>query len=163
MTDSNEYTLRWKGRQFGPYSLATIKLKLEDHEIGMSHDILYGNRWISLDEFFSALSAGAVEEPQSDPTPSFVDANQQPSLEMAAAPVATVGRPRVRLVFALLGLFLGFLGAHNFYARHWLTGLLQLILSAVTLLLGFGIIAPWLWAIVEAVVVRKDGDGREMI
>jgi hypothetical protein len=57
----------------------------------------------------------------------------------------------------------GFLGLHNYYARHWLTGLLQLLLSVATYLLGFGIIAPWLWAMVEAVVVRKDGYGLEMI
>jgi TM2 domain-containing membrane protein YozV len=67
------------------------------------------------------------------------------------------------LVYALLGVFLGFIGLHNFYARNWLTGLLQLLLSLATYLLGFGIIVPWLWALVEAVVVRKDGNGIEMI
>jgi len=71
--------------------------------------------------------------------------------------------PRRRLAFALLGVFAGFLGAHNFYARQWLTGLLQLLLSVATYLMGFGIIASWIWAMVEAVLVRKDGDGIEMV
>jgi TM2 domain-containing membrane protein YozV len=66
------------------------------------------------------------------------------------------------LVYALLGVFLGFLGLHNFYARNWLTGLLQLLLGCATYLLGFGIVVPWLWALVEAVLVRKDGKGNEM-
>ena len=66
-------------------------------------------------------------------------------------------------MYALLGIALGFTGLHNYYARHWLTGLLQLLLSIATLLLGFGVIAPWLWAMVEAVVVRKDGLGLEML
>lgn len=57
----------------------------------------------------------------------------------------------------------GFSGAHNFYARQWLTGLLQLLLSVATYLMGFGIIASWLWAMVEAVAVRRDGHGVEMI
>ena len=41
--------------------------------------------------------------------------------------------------------------------------MLQLLLSVATSLMGFGIIASWVWAMVEAVVVRKDGDGVEMI
>ena len=60
-------------------------------------------------------------------------------------------------------MFTGFLGVHNFYARQWLTGLLQLLLSIATYLMGFGIIASWLWAMVEAVFVRKDADGVDMI
>jgi TM2 domain-containing membrane protein YozV len=66
------------------------------------------------------------------------------------------------MVFAFLAIALGFVGAHNFYARQWLTGLLQLLLSIATSLMGFGIIASWLWAMVEALVVRKDGSGAEM-
>ena len=71
--------------------------------------------------------------------------------------------PRSRLVFALLAVFAGFSGAHNFYARQWMTGMLQLLLSVATSLMSFGIIASWLWAIVEAVVVRRDGNGNDMI
>ena len=72
-------------------------------------------------------------------------------------------RPRRRLVFALLAVLLGFSGAHNYYARQWLTGLLQLLLSVATFLLGFGIIASWIWALIEAVMVRRDANGEEMI
>jgi len=63
----------------------------------------------------------------------------------------------------LLAVFAGFTGAHNFYARQWMTGLLQLLLSVATSLMSFGIIASWLWAIVEALAVRRDGHGNDMI
>ena len=193
MTDSNQYTLRWRGRQFGPYSIEKINRMLEEHELGMGHEILCENKWITLGEFLSAPPANSVVPPDSLPTAPFSTASNDPSPERSPAPLEAVAsgmpsngvlRPRVvatasptaaagpatiavrptsRLIFALLGVFLGFLGVHNFYALRWLTGLLQLLLSAATYLLGFGIIAPWLWAIVEAVVVRKDGAGREMI
>ena len=67
------------------------------------------------------------------------------------------------MVFAFLAVLFGFLGLHNFYARQWLTGMLQLIVSVATFLLGFGIIASWLWAMVEALAVRHDGRGCLMI
>src|SRR5207302_3568641 len=86
-----------------------------------------------------------------------------PSAPPLLQPASLEPRPRYRLVYALLGILLGFVGLHNYYARHWLTGLVQLLLSIATFLLGFGIIAPWLWALVETLVVRKDGNGIEMI
>jgi TM2 domain-containing membrane protein YozV len=67
------------------------------------------------------------------------------------------------LLYAFLAIIGGFVGLHNFYARQWLTGLLQLLLSIATYLMGFGIIAAWLWAVAEAVFIRKDGEGIEMI
>jgi hypothetical protein len=101
-------------------------------------------------------SRSAVLMPDSSANSEAVSSNQ-----FAAVPAA--GRPPYRLVYALLAILFGFVGAHNYYARHWLTGLLQLLLSIATYLLGFGIIVPWLWAIVEAVLVRRDGNGREMV
>jgi TM2 domain-containing membrane protein YozV len=80
------------------------------------------------------------------------------------SPSAASAKPaRRRLVYGFLAILFGFCGLHNYYARHWLTGVLQLLLSIATLLLGFGVIAAWLWAIVEAIAVRKDGQGMDMI
>jgi TM2 domain-containing membrane protein YozV len=87
----------------------------------------------------------------------------QVSVKQASETEIGNGRPRYRLLFAFLALFAGYMGAHNFYARQWLTGLLQLLLSLATFLMGFGIIAAWLWAMVEALLVRRDGHGIEMI
>jgi TM2 domain-containing membrane protein YozV len=160
---------------------------LDDHEIGMEHEILYQDEWVTLEQFFSALRKAAAPPPpprQRMPVPTIalapltatgpgekispvrIKVSVTPSTESAGRAVraaADQGRPRHRLVFAFLAVLAGFSGAHNFYARQWLTGLLQLLLSVATYLMGFGIIASWLWAMVEAVVVRRDGDGADMI
>jgi TM2 domain-containing membrane protein YozV len=197
MTESQEYSLRWRGRQFGPCTIQEINRKLDEHEIGMGHEVHYENKWISVEEFLLALrSAGAGSTtakrlPSAQPATG-LDQSEPSFIASAAAPVppprrsalptkpsvrteATTpmvdaaadshlreARPRHRLIYAMLGILLGFSGVHNFYARHWLTGLFQLLLSLATLVLGFGIIATWIWALVEAVLIRKDGYEIEM-
>ena len=191
MSDPQQLTLRWRGRETGPYPVSEINRLLDEHEIGMGHEILSGGKWITLEEFFasppkpSALPPAqppsspplAAKSPwptipgptltlqgRTSPPPAKATVSKPADLPQARPDSKAPGvRPRHRLVFALLGVFLGFLGTHNFYARQWLTGLLQLLLSVATYLMGFGIIATWIWAVVEAVVVRKDGDGLEMI
>jgi TM2 domain-containing membrane protein YozV len=178
MSDSPEYELRWRGRQSGPYPVSELNRMLDDHEIGMGHEILYENEWITLEEFFATLekasAASTQKQKQGMATMTLAPAGSAPQREQgstlrikvagapAVAAVAIKSRPRNRLLFAFLALFAGYAGAHNFYARQWLTGLLQLLLSVATTLMGFGIIAAWLWAMVEALFVRKDGQGVEM-
>jgi TM2 domain-containing membrane protein YozV len=194
------YTLRWRGRELGPYSIEQINQQLDDHEIGMGHEIRCEDRWITLEEFFAAEKSAATARtaaaakpppivtlggsgPGAPPPikPALADPDSGADAERPASPstlrVAPTARalkraepplvpappPRHRLAYALLGILFGFLGVHNYYARHWLTGLLQLMLSVATTLLGFGIIASWLWALAEAVLVRRDGNGNEMI
>ena len=199
----SRYTLRWRGRQLGPYSMQQLNQKLDEHEIGMGHEICCEDQWITLEEFFARLKAeqAAAAPPAASNPPAFLTLATSPSnpsvgkpgqistsaAESSAGPImggvekagairlsvtpaplvmkrpALSTPPRHRLVYAFLGIFFGFLGVHNYYARHWLTGLLQLLLSIATFLLGFGVIAPWLWALAEAILVRKDGNGNEMI
>lgn len=178
--------LRWRGCEVGPFPLSEINRQLNEHEIGMGHEIFYQDNWITLEEFLASLPNPDAPEPAQQ-TPPPRPAPRLPTVPLAprerssplqikvsvsspptpppalAAAKARRLRPRHRMVFALLGVFAGFVGAHNFYARQWLTGLLQLLLSVATFLMGFGIIASWLWAMVEAVFVRKDGEGIDMI
>jgi len=181
MSDTQEYTLRWRGRPSGPYPIAEINRMLDEHEIGMGHEILYEDEWITLEEFLSALrKASAPAAPRSRPAVPTIalaplagtmqgEKGSPVRIKVSVTPVADVtrrteqGRPRYHLLFALLAVLAGYSGAHNFYARQWLTGLLQLLLSVATYLMGFGIVASWLWAMVEAVVVRRDGHGVDMI
>jgi TM2 domain-containing membrane protein YozV len=193
VSDTQHHMLRWRGRETGPYSLDEINRQLDDHKIGMGHEILSEGEWITLEQFF-----GAQHQPAAAPAavampppagssgvklPRIPPATARPGTSLpsghsnpvqtaatASAPPETmevpdVGepKPRRRLVYALLGIFLGFTGVHNYYARHWLTGLLQMLLSIATFLLGFGVIASWVWAVVEAVLVRRDGNDLEMI
>jgi hypothetical protein len=178
MNGSQEYELRWRGRQSGPHPLAEINRMLDEHEIGMGHEILYRNEWITLEAFLAALQkaeAAAHREqaviPVMPAAPLWVAPQREKGssvrINVSVTPTADAaqhqGRPRHRLLFAFLALFAGYVGAHNFYARQWLTGVLQLLLSVATSLMGFGIIAAWLWAMVEALLVRRDGHGVEMI
>jgi TM2 domain-containing membrane protein YozV len=173
--DTGQYKLRWRGRQSGPYPVSEINRMLDEHEIGMGHEIFYGEKWIVLEEFFAAAAkttpAPLTPRPENVKTPALavMPREKTPAMRFKVSvspappdPDVAAARPRNRLVFAFLAIALGFLGLHNFYARQWLTGLLQLLLSIATSLMGFGIIASWLWAMVEALVVRKDGAGAEM-
>ncbi|HEY3863832.1 MAG TPA: TM2 domain-containing protein [Verrucomicrobiae bacterium] len=173
MSDSPEFPLRWRGRETGPHPLSEINQMLDDHKIGMGHEIFYQDKWMTLEQFFPAWQRAQTPEPsQASPAAPAAAVPFRVKVAQPAAVAAPViapsqiidsgGRPRSRLVFALLAVFLGFTGAHNFYARQWMTGMLQLLLSVATSVMSFGIIASWIWAIVEAVVVRRDGQGREM-
>jgi TM2 domain-containing membrane protein YozV len=67
-----------------------------------------------------------------------------------------------RGVYIILGLLLGLLGIHNFYAGYYRIGAVQLI---ITLLLGWvylGIFITGLWVIVDLFTVTEDADGRAM-
>ena len=179
MSDTGEYELRWRGRQSGPFPMVEINRMLDDHEIGMGHEIFYQDDWITLEEFFAArqkIAANAASHQKTILPTMPLSAVRVPlaseksssgrfkvSVKPASESEIGEGPARYRLLFAFLALGAGFLGAHNFYARQWMTGLLQLLLTVATFLMGFGIIASWLWAMVEALVVRRDGHGIEMI
>jgi hypothetical protein len=179
MNEMDEYTLRWRGREMGPFPLAEINRRLDEHEIGMGHEIFHQDKWITLEEFFASqpkpnppkASQPAPSSRSTPPQPVSIPASPakasplQLKVSLSTPPPRPVRagvalRPRYRLLFAFLAIIAGFIGLHNFYAR---TGLLQLLLSVATFLMGFGIIASWLWAMVEALLVHKDGEGIDMI
>jgi predicted Zn finger-like uncharacterized protein len=72
---------------------------------------------------------------------------------------------RSRLVYILLALFLGSWGVHNFYAGRTGAGVAQLLITVISfglmcVIVGFvTIFIPMLWAIIEIVVVTRDGNG----
>ena len=76
--------------------------------------------------------------------------------QYAASPLLERSQ-KSRTVFIFLGIFLGALGIHNFYAGYAGRGVGQLCLTALTL--GYLGIISWLWAIVEVCVVQKDSAG----
>lgn len=68
--------------------------------------------------------------------------------------------PTSRTVYILVAIFLGYLGIHNFIAGYKGKGLAQLLIT----LLSFFILSVfvWIWAVVEAVVIKEDANGQEM-
>ncbi|MBK8792903.1 MAG: TM2 domain-containing protein [Holophaga sp.] len=63
-----------------------------------------------------------------------------------------------KMAFILLGIFLGGLGIHNFYAGYTGKGVAQLLISVLTC--GFGSIISWIWAIVEVCTIQVDATGK---
>ena len=67
-------------------------------------------------------------------------------------------RPRKsRTTYIVLGIFLGALGVHNFYAGYVGRAVGQLCLTVLTL--GYLGIVSWIWAIIEICIVEKDSTG----
>jgi TM2 domain-containing membrane protein YozV len=62
-----------------------------------------------------------------------------------------------RTSYIVLGIFLGALGIHNFYAGYTGRAVGQLCLTVLTL--GYLGIVSWIWAIVEICIVEKDSTG----
>ena len=68
--------------------------------------------------------------------------------------------PKQRVIFILLGIFLGFFGIHNFYAGRTGKGVAQLLITVLSLSFLSGI--SWIWAIIEVVTITNDGKGNKM-
>ncbi|MGC2697035.1 MAG: NINE protein [Candidatus Angelobacter sp.] len=82
-----------------------------------------------------------------------------PGYQYAAPPIAYGRSSKSRTTYIVLGIFLGGLGVHNFYAGYTGRAVGQLCLSVLTL--GYLAIVSWIWAIVEICIVTKDNMGLE--
>lgn len=90
-----------------------------------------------------------------------------------AAPAATVTVTKSRGVYIILGILFGYLGFHNFYSGHYVSGaiklgviLLAFVVDATTgFYSAFSLVALAifeLWAIIEIIAVSTDGAGNKM-
>ena len=70
------------------------------------------------------------------------------------------GQPQVeskRILCGVLAIVLGGLGVHRFILGDVVGGILRIVITVATC--GFGGIATWIWAIIEAITVTKDANG----
>jgi len=101
------------------------------------------------------VGTGIAPPPQAGLSP-LAQAAQNSLAHYYAAP-----QPKTRVIFVLLGIFLGALGVHNFYAGYTKKAAIQL---CVTLLSCFyGAVISWPWAIIEICVVNKDAEGTQFV
>lgn len=70
----------------------------------------------------------------------------------------TARSTKSRIAFVMLGIFLGSLGVHNFYAGYVWRGVLQLVITVATL--GYAAVISWIWAIVEVCTVDRDAQNQ---
>jgi TM2 domain-containing membrane protein YozV len=82
-------------------------------------------------------------------------------MQLAYAQPANGSTYKSRTTYIVLGIFLGMLGIHNFYAGYMGRAVSQLCLSIFALLtLGYLGLVLWVWAIIEICIVEKDGTGQ---
>lgn len=62
-----------------------------------------------------------------------------------------------KVAFVLLGVFLGSLGIHNFYIGRTKQGVIQLLISLLSL--GTLWFVSWIWAIVDICNINTDASG----
>ena len=96
------------------------------------------------------LSRGTAAAPAQVPYP-------QQSAPLGYQPAFYQRSHKSRTAYIVLGIFLGALGVHNFYAGYTGRAVGQLCLTVLTL--GYLAIASWVWAIVEVCIVEKDSAG----
>ena len=91
---------------------------------------------------------------------SYIHGKVNPYLVLAFSPKTNIIRfmiPKSKVGFILLGVFLGSLGIHNFYAGYTGKAVAQLLITVLSL--GILSLASWIWAIVEICTVDKDAKG----
>ena len=67
-----------------------------------------------------------------------------------------------RGIYIILGLFLGCLGIHNFYAGYHAKGAIQLIITIVLGWLIIGLVVTGLWALVDICTITHDANKDRM-
>ena len=73
--------------------------------------------------------------------------------------VSTQTQSKSRLTYVLLGVFLGTLGIHNFYAGYTGRAIAQLLISIFLGWLIIPIFAVLIWAIIEVIAIKNDAQG----
>jgi len=69
-----------------------------------------------------------------------------------------------RIVYILLGIFLGELGIHNFYAGYTKNGTIQLIITITTgWIFGLGVLITFIWSLIDIINITVDANGNPMI
>ena len=74
---------------------------------------------------------------------------------------AVVPSDKSLTAYILLGIFLGSLGIHDFYAGYTTNGIIKLLITFLTC--SFGGVISAIWAIVDVCTVRKDANGRPFV
>ena len=65
------------------------------------------------------------------------------------------------IVYIVLAFFLGTLGVHNFYAKYWKRGIIQLFLTLVAqFVMYIPLLFTSLWAELELLFVNRDSNGK---
>ena len=155
VTGSDTYLLLINGQQSGPYTINQMKSmwQLGSINAGTSYWQAGMPQWQSLANIRHFLDMPSVNQ---FGNPVIVNqVGYQVSYEVQPFVSA-----KSRVAFVLLGLFLGCLGIHNFYAGYSGKGIAQLLITIfLGWVFGLGIIITGIWALIEIIVVNTDAQG----
>lgn len=103
------------------------------------------------------IPSGATKCPACGaPAPAVPPPAPQAQPQAAAGSIHAGYEPKNYTAYLLLGIFLGALGVHNFYAGYTRNGVIQLLITICSC--GYLGIVSWIWAIVEVCTVKVDAN-----
>jgi TM2 domain-containing membrane protein YozV len=112
---------------------------------------------LGLSQAAAAAAPAASNNPAAPPQPYAPQAQQFSAVQYATPGVMYGFSQKSRSTYILLGVFLGALGIHNFYAGYTGRAVGQLCLTVLTL--GYLGLISWIWAIIEICIVTNDSGG----
>ena len=154
---SDTYLLLINGQQSGPYTINQMKSMWQTGSInaGTAYWQAGMPQWQSLGNIRHFLDA-----PSGNQFGGAVFVNQ---VGYPAGYPVQQAIPKSRVTFVLLGLFLGCLGIHNFYAGYSGKGVAQLLITIfLGWVFGLGIFITGIWALIEIITVSTDAQGVRM-
>lgn len=165
------YYLVINGQRTGPYEAHDIQRMLKQGAIG--YETLFwkdgmfdwqtvGSQKHLFETNYQQPQAQMYQQPQFQQQQYQQPQFQQP-LQVYQQQQMFASPPKTRVAYILLGLFLGGLGVHNFYAGYTSKAVTQLLL---TIFLWWTIIAPiavTIWVIVEVCTIDRDAQGNPLV
>jgi len=155
------YHLLINGQRSGPYSEQDVRDMLFRGTIGP--DVNYWRRGMESWESLGSSPVFNVGRPMMSGNPNIMMQPNAQAFGHQATPVFVqpiiVAPAKSRVAYILLGLFLGGLGVHNFYAGYTGRGVAQLLLNLClfgTIVVPFGI---GIWVLIEVIVTDRDPYG----
>ncbi|HXU38172.1 MAG TPA: GYF domain-containing protein [Blastocatellia bacterium] len=154
-TGTDTYFLVLNGQKSGPYTVNQMRVMWQSGTINAGthywQDGMTG--WQALANIRHFLDTPAAAQPTNQIVVNQVN-QAQPILFHSA---------KSRGTFIVLGLFLGCLGVHNFYAGYSGKGVAQLLITVcVGWVFGLGFFITGIWALIEIIAVNTDAQGLRM-
>jgi TM2 domain-containing membrane protein YozV len=161
------YYLAINGQRTGPYEAQDVQQMLRQGAIGDEtlfwKDGMLDWETVGSKGYLFETTYQQPQQPQMYQQPVY----QQPPVQYQQQPILVqpvlINPAKSRVTFILLGLFLGGLGIHNFYAGYSSKGVTQLLLN---LFLFWTIIVPvavGIWVIIEVCTIDHDVYGNRML
>ena len=103
---------------------------------------------------------------QTDNSAMKINVISYPGMSVQVSPTVTASNvavnstlPKNRTTYILLGVFLGGLGIHNFYAGYFGKAIAQLLITLLTFWLIIPYLAVFIWCLIEICIIDKDANG----